>query len=150
MNLSINRINPVGLRILSLRGCTAACIVKVGFEGSRGKVGWVEVLGLDHESEVKACCMLCLSGYVGVFLGGCCVVLHALLTISVAWLWATSSLPAVCRALWMLADALRLPHTWLWACPTLTHTQKHEHVHNPTAIVLPCLLSLVPNAHVRR
>ncbi len=69
MNLSISRINPVGLRILSLRGCTAACIVKVGFEGSRGVIGWVggKSWGLDNESEVKACCMLCVSGFVGVF-----------------------------------------------------------------------------------
>lgn len=36
------RINPVGLRILSLRGCTAACIVKVNFEGSPGVLGWVD------------------------------------------------------------------------------------------------------------
>lgn len=48
MNLPISRINPVGLRILSLRGCTAACIVKVGFEGIPGGSGlgrWEE-LGL--------------------------------------------------------------------------------------------------------
>ncbi len=37
MNLSISRINPYGLRILSLRGCTAACTVKVGFERSWGR-----------------------------------------------------------------------------------------------------------------
>lgn len=29
------------------------------------------------------------------------------------------------HALWMLADALGPPHTWLWACPTLAHSQEH-------------------------
>lgn len=70
MDLSICRINPVGLRILSLCGCTATCIVKVGFEGSQGEVvGWVggKSWGLDNGSEVKACCMLCVSGFVGFF-----------------------------------------------------------------------------------
>lgn len=45
MKLSISRINPVGLRILSLRGCTAACIVKVGFEGRLGGVVQVGRVG---------------------------------------------------------------------------------------------------------
>lgn len=32
-----------------------------------------------------------------------------------------------------------------------THTHReHEYVHAPTVIVLPCLLLLVPNAHVQR
>lgn len=81
------------------------------------------------------------------------VVLHAILALSVAWLWATSSLP-VCLlpaercGCWPMPTAMT--RTWLWACPALTHTQEHEHVHNPTAIILPCLLSLLPNAHVRR
>lgn len=92
MNLSISRINPVGLRILSLRGCTAACIVKVGFEGSWGGVVGGRSWGLDNGSEVKACCMLRVRVRES-FLGGCCVVLHAILALSVAWLWATLSLP---------------------------------------------------------
>lgn len=77
--MSIHRINPVGLRILSLRGCTAACIVNLGFEGNRGGVGSWEggkSWGLDNGSRIKACCMLYVSGSVGVSSEGfdkCCM-----------------------------------------------------------------------------
>lgn len=161
MNLSIGRINPVGLRILSLRGCTATCIVNSGFEGSSrggaGILGWEcgTRQGLDQWSEVKACCMLRVSGFVGAFLGevlpcgvacsSCTLCRMAMGDIEPACLPACL-LPAERCGCWPMPTAMT--HTWLWACPALAHTQ--EHAHNPTAIILPCLLSLVPNAHVRR
>lgn len=120
LNLSVNRFNPDGLRILSLRGCTAACIVNLvfgeveGWEGGKGSV-------LDHGSAVEACCMLCV-WVCGIFLGECYVVLHETLHY-VAWLPATLSLPAACQTPWMLADALRLPRTWLLGMPD---THKHS------------------------
>ena len=71
--MSIHRINPVGLRILSLRGCTAACIVKLDLEGNRGRVGSWEggkSWGLDNGSRMEACRMLYVSGSVGFSPGG--------------------------------------------------------------------------------
>lgn len=86
INLSISRISPFGLRILSLRRCTAACTVNLGSQGGQGVVGWEDgqSWGVDNVSEVKACCMLCVSGFVGVFWGWgvvwCCMQsLHSLL-----------------------------------------------------------------------
>lgn len=96
-------------------------------------------------NEAKACCMLRVS--VSLCLGDF-PQLHVVTC--VAWLRATVSLPVACGALSMLDDALCLRDTWLRACPTLIHTQEHEYVHTLTIIVLPCLLLLVPNAHVQR
>lgn len=145
MNLSIGRINPVGLRILSLRGCTATCIVNSGFEGSSrggaGILGWEcgTRQGLDQWSEVKACCMLRVSGFVGAFLGEvllCGVACSSCTLCRMATVWATSSLPvclpAACRALWMLADAHRHDaHLALGMPGTRTHSgtraQPHRH-----------------------
>lgn len=61
-----------------------------------------------------------VSGFVGFFSGS--VVLHETLY-DVAWLPATLSLPAACQTPWMLADALRLPRTWLLGMPD---THKHS------------------------
>lgn len=144
MNLSIGRINPVGLRILSLRGCTATCIVNSGFEGSSrggaGILGWEcgTRRGLDQWSEVKACCMLRVSGFVGAFLGealpcgvacsSCTLCRMAMGDIEPA------CLPAACRALWMLADAHRHDAQLALGMPsTRTHSgtraraQPHRH-----------------------
>ncbi|KAF3688020.1 putative voltage-dependent N-type calcium channel subunit alpha-1B [Channa argus] len=52
------------------------------------------------------------------------VVLHAVLTLC---RMAMSDMQPACRGLWMLADALCLLHTWLWACPTLRNTQACTH-----------------------
>lgn len=129
LNLSVNRLNPDGLRILSLRGCTAACIVNLvfgeveGWEGGKGSV-------LDHGSAVEACCMLCV-WVCGIFLGECYVVLHEPLYY-VAWLQATLSLPAACQMSWMLADALRLPRTWLLGMP-----DTHKHSENTSTCTIP-------------
>lgn len=67
------KVNPVGLRILSLRGCTAVCFVKVGFEGSCGVVGlnkW-EDLGLRHLEWSKGM-LHAWSACVGFFSGVSC------------------------------------------------------------------------------
>lgn len=86
--------------------------------GSSGLGG--KSLGLDSGSEVNACCMLC-PGLLD-FLMGCCMKS----SLSHGYGRHRACLPVACRALWMLADALCLLHTWLWACPTLAHTQEHK------------------------
>lgn len=143
-NLSISRINPVGLRILSLRGCTAACIVKVGFEGSCGglvsRVG-LKSWGLDNGSEVKACCMHCVSGFVGFFLGVLCGVACDPCTLCRMAMGDIE--PACCLP--SDVDVGRCPppaaHLAMGMPNTRTHSGLHQHVHKPTAIVLPCLPS---------
>lgn len=95
-------------------------------------MGRVDELGLiDIESEVKACCMLCLhlwDFYWGVLCGVCMKSLHFV----VAWLLVVSRLlPAERCECWPMPFACHI--TWLWACPTLAHT----HVHRPAAMSCP-------------
>lgn len=114
-----------------MHGCLSC---ESGFWGKLGNTtgGW----GVGWMDEGRACCMLrvCVCGsFLGVVV--CCCM-------SSLFCMATGRNQPTC--------CLRSACPWLRACPTLIHTQEHAYVHTPTLIVLPCLLSLVPNAHVQR
>lgn len=68
--------------------------------------------------------------------------LHAILALSVAWLWEMSTnLPAACHeyGCGLMPSSCR---TLGFGDARPTDSQEHKHVHNPTTFVLPCLLSV--------
>ncbi len=66
------------------------------------------------------------------------MVLHAILSLSVAWLRGHRACLSACRALWMLADALRAAHLALGMPDTHTHSGTNEHLqphHHRTTVL---------------